>query len=164
MPRGRGGQRQGTPGTQYANRTDLQSAEPVAVKAAPGQTYGQATAQIAAQKQVPVAAPPAPAASPPSQPAPGGAAPNAGVLAHTSPEPGELPFTGPSNRPNEPLTAGLPQGPGPGPESLTGIGAMAARSAPQDTATKLLATLAMQPTAGSQLRDIARLAAITGGH
>lgn len=117
---------------------------------------------MAAQKQVPIAAPPAVPAAPAPPPASGAGTAGGGVLAHTSPEPGELPFTGPSSRPNEPLTAGLPQGPGPGPEALTGIGAMAARSAPQDTATKLLATLAMQPTAGSQLRDIARIAAITG--
>jgi len=34
------------------------------------------------------------------------------------PRPGEMPYTGPTNRPNEPVTAGLPFGPGPGPEAL----------------------------------------------
>lgn len=169
MPRGRGGQRQGSPGTLYENRNDLASAEPVAVKTAPNQQYGQQTAQVAAQKEVPIAAPPGPAlpapvTTPSASPAPGGAPPTAagGVLHPTSAEPGELSWTGPSQRPQEPITAGMPQGPGPGTDVLTGIGAIANRRAPQDTATTLLATLAMQPTAGSQLRDLARLAAVTG--
>lgn len=174
MPRsGRGGQRQGTPGTSYGNRTDLQTSAPVAVATAPGQQYGQRAAQAAAQQQLPVAPPPGPAsAAPPptapnSTPQPQGQSPLAGLLANpptlhpTSPEPGESPLTAPSNRPNEPITHGMPMGAGAGPEVLTGIGAIANRANPQDTATKLLATLALQPTAGSQLRDLARLAMTT---
>lgn len=168
--------RQGKPGTSYANRSDLQSAEPVAIKTAPGQTYGQRTAQAAAQKAVPLAPPPGPAVTPSAPPVPAGP-PHSGQqlgpqtpqqsppqsLHSTSPEPGELHWTGPSQRPNEPLTHGMAQGPGAGPTVLTGIGAIANRTNPQDTATKLLATLAMQPTAGSQLRDLARVAMATSG-
>ena len=54
MPRtGRGGVRQGTPGTAYGNRTDLNAALPV--QAATGQGYGEAGAQQAAQRAIPVA-------------------------------------------------------------------------------------------------------------
>lgn len=94
---GRGGRRQGTPGTSYSNRTDLNQTP----RAVPGQTYGEAGAQIAAQQAVPMA-------GPGTQPAP------------QSPMPG--PLTSPTSRPNEPLTAGIPTGPGPGPESLLGAG------------------------------------------
>lgn len=173
MPRsGRGGQRQGTPGQAYANRTDLQSDQPVAVQTAPGQSYGQRAAQTAAQQQIPLAPPPGPSAPGAGVPAPGGPPtpqPGAGQalagpqpLKATSPEPGELSWTGPSERPNEPITHGLPIGAGGGPEVLSGIGALANRQNPQDTATKLLATLALSPTAGSQIQDLARLAMATG--
>lgn len=81
-----GGPRQGTPGTAYPNRTDMQL--PAVV---PGQQYGQATAQAQAQQQVPMATTP----------------------------PGSMgAFSRPTERPGEPVTAGLPSGPGPGPEVL----------------------------------------------
>lgn len=76
----------------YGQRTDLNMA-PTAV---PGQTYGEAGAQMAAQRAVPMGAPAAPAA--PSAP--------------TS-TPGQYgPLDRPTERPNEPLTAGAPFGPG----------------------------------------------------
>jgi hypothetical protein len=86
---------------QYPNRSDLRNpAKKVAVKAAPGQTYGEAGKQMAAQRAVPMAAPPtdvAPTATP-QQPrvAPGSMGP----------------LSRPTERPNEPLTAGAPFGPG----------------------------------------------------
>lgn len=59
------------------------------VTAATGQAYGQAGAQRAAQQAIPL------------------------------PGPGELgPFDRPTERPQEPVTAGLPVGAGPGPEAL----------------------------------------------
>lgn len=83
-----GGVREPTPGTTYTNRSDL------AVKAAPGQTYGEAGAQVAAQQAVPLQGP-------------------------SGPAPGSLtPLTAPTQRPGEPITAGLSTGPGPGPEAL----------------------------------------------
>lgn len=79
----------------YAQRTDLNMA-PTAV---PGQTYGEAGAQMAAQRAVPMGAPAAPAA-PQSATAPYAA-------------PGQLgPLDRPTERPNEPVTAGAPFGPG----------------------------------------------------
>lgn len=59
------------------------------VRTATGQTYGQAGAQQAAQSAVPMA-PPRPT----------------------------TPLGAPTTRPNEPVTAGLPTGAGPGPEVL----------------------------------------------
>jgi len=110
MPRkGRGGARQGTPGTAYGQRTDLN--QPIST--VPNQEYGMAKQQADAQRAVPMAA--SPVAAAPAQPAPAstGGAP--------LPRPGELPHLEPTNRPEEPVTAGLPFGPGPdsvGPENL----------------------------------------------
>jgi hypothetical protein len=79
---------------KYPNRTDLQNAvKKMPVTAAPGQTYGEAGAQRAAQKAVPMGAPQAP----PMQ---------------------VTPLSAPTERPNEPITAGNPLGAGPGMESL----------------------------------------------
>ena len=82
---------------QYPNRSDLRNpAKKMAAKAAPGQTYGEAGKQVAAQKAVPMAAPPTDVA--PAQPrvAPGSMGP----------------LSRPTERPNEPVTAGAPFGPG----------------------------------------------------
>lgn len=89
---------------------------------APGdQAYGAAGAQIAAQQQMPlpdVRSAPAPAAAG-SAPAPAaaGAAPDplAAALAMAPPEPPPW-AAGPMD---EQITAGLPIGPGPGPEALS---------------------------------------------
>lgn len=98
-----GGVRQGTPGVLYKNRTDLQ-----APKAATGQEYGTAGAQIAAQQAIPLPA------QPPVQ------------SAHQAAEAFQMPtfgaFDRPTERPNEPLTHGAPVGPGAGPEILPGMG------------------------------------------
>jgi hypothetical protein len=70
-----------------------------APRAVPGQTYGEAGAQIASQQVVPL---------------PGGG----GMAPPTSGAPMPGPIDAASARPNEPLTAGIPQGAGPGPEAL----------------------------------------------
>lgn len=104
MPRnGQGGRRQGAPGKAYPNRTDMnQNRQPVTV--ASGQPYGARQEQVAAQRALPLpAAPPVPAPPPPAP----GALPG-----------GRGPFTRPTEYPNEPLTAGMSIGPGPGPEAL----------------------------------------------
>jgi len=81
----------------YANRTDLQNpTKKMAVTAAPGQTYGEAGAQRAAQQAVPMGAPQAPVVAP-------------GSLG---------PLDRPTERPLEPVTAGNPMGAGPGAEAL----------------------------------------------
>lgn len=81
----------------YANRTDLQNpTKKMAVTAAPGQTYGEAGAQRAAQQAVPMGTPQAPVVAP-------------GSLG---------PLDRPTERPLEPVTAGNPMGAGPGAEAL----------------------------------------------
>lgn len=97
-----GGSRTGTPGKAYANRTDLTSG---AIQTAKGQEYGKAKAQQDSMKAVPVAggattvAPAGPVAMPPGF-----------VYPEDTPT-----FGQPSSRPDEPITAGLPFGPGVGP-------------------------------------------------
>lgn len=73
---------------------------PLAPTAAPGQTYGQGVQQLTAQQAVPMA--PQPPAGPTGQSA-----------APAPVAPGSLgPLTAPTSRPDEPLTAGAPVGPG----------------------------------------------------
>jgi hypothetical protein len=106
MPRkSKGGSRQGTPGTSYGNRTDLN----MPISTVPNQDYGMATQQAEAQRVVPMGASPV-AASPASAMAqmPAG---------KPLPKPGELPFLEPGSNPDAPVTSGLPFGPGPGPTS-----------------------------------------------
>jgi len=86
----------------YANRTDLNNpAQRVARQAVPGQTYGEATRQMEAQRAVPMAAAPTDV-TPRPRPVPG----TLGSLARRT------------ERPNEPITAGAPFGPGMGPEAM----------------------------------------------
>lgn len=66
MPRG--GPRSGRPGAQYPNRSDLQSAPRLAPQANQGQPYGTAKAQLDAQAEVPMGAPPVPLAAPTQRP------------------------------------------------------------------------------------------------
>lgn len=105
MPRGkRGGARQGEQGTAYPNRTDLnQNRQPV--MAASGQAYGERQAQVSAQQAIPLPGPPPVSASVPPRP--------------QAPTPGTLGlFNRATERPDEPLTAGMDMGPGPGREVL----------------------------------------------
>lgn len=161
MPRGKGGPVQGTPGKAYANRTDLQGAVPVAV--APNQQYGERAAQQAAQNAVPISAPqqatlqpsagmPSPDSAPQQPPAP---TPSGIGQGHA----GLGLWTHPSERPNEPLTAGLATGAGPGHEVLSGVGAIAANGAVESgTVRNLLGSLANSPASSSAIRDLAAVA------
>lgn len=108
MPKG--GSRNGTPGRSYGSRTDLNAVKPLTPRAAPGQTYGAATAQVAAQEAVPMAAAPEPLA----------------------------PLNRPSERPTEPVTAGMNMGPGPGSEAIPDFG--------DDAMTTLRAIYSRYPT------------------
>ena len=87
----------------YPNRTDLNnSAKKLPVTTVPGQTYGEAGAQRRAQQAVPMGAPQAPQVAPQQQRQP-------------------LPVTqlnAPTERPDEPITAGNPLGAGPGMDML----------------------------------------------
>jgi len=111
MPRrSRGGKRTGTPGTAYKNRTDLNTNR-VEFQ---GQPYGIRAQQVESQRQVPVQPPPTasvPGAAGTATPPPQGPAP--GTLGG---------LLDPTARPDEPLTAGLPIGPGPGPNPATPTG------------------------------------------
>lgn len=109
-----GGVRAGTPGTAYANRTDLNQERSLPVRAAPGQTYGQRQAQVEAQRSVPMAAQPAPAPPGPAGPPQGPQAPPAAQIAPGSF--GDLARR--TERPTEPVTAGAALGPGPGPSAI----------------------------------------------
>lgn len=105
MPRtGRGGARVGAPGEAYANRSDLNMATTPAAAPAEGRDFGAATADLSSQAAVPMGPPPegSSPAAPLSPGAPG-------------PLPGELtPLDAPTMRPDEPITAGVDIGPGPG--------------------------------------------------
>lgn len=93
---------------QYSNRSDLRGGK-VAVKAVPGQTYGEAGKQMAAQRAVPMATPPTDQA-----PAP--------VQSQPPATPGQVTdLLGPTQRPDEPITAGAPFGAGPGTEVFNGF-------------------------------------------
>lgn len=89
----RGGRRNGVAGKAYPQRTDLNSQAPIA--RIPGQPYGEQAKQVESQRQIPMAS--GPSVSPSMTPGLRGV---------------------PSERPSEPLTAGLPSGAGPGPEAV----------------------------------------------
>src|SRR5215472_9782195 len=104
----RGGSRSGTPGSAYTNRADL-NAPKLPATAPTGMPYGEHQQLVQGQQAVPAAPPPSPAPSAaPANPLQPGA---------LRPFPG-TPLMAPTQRPNEPVTAGLPMGPGPGPEVL----------------------------------------------
>lgn len=137
------------------NRSDLTRAPgPVEI---PGQAYGDQAAQVAAQRRIPAGPPPLPAGAPAPAPAPPGNAGGSAVNAMGTPLVGSRgPLDRPTERPNEPVTHGLPMGPGAGPEALTGIGAAARQGAvEQGTLAHLLTSLAAQPGATSAIRDLA---------
>lgn len=101
-----GGARQGKPGTLYPNRRDM--AQPA--RTAKGQTYGEAGAELASQKAIPL---------PQRGHVPQG---NPGQDMQAAPEPGSVPsLSMGSALPDEPVTAGLRLGPGPGPEALQAV-------------------------------------------
>lgn len=99
---------------KYAKRTDGGPAQ--AMSAAPDQPYGQITADMNAQRIAPMgAAAPAPPAAQPSAGPPTGA----GGAPPTLQQYQGGPLDAPSQRPGEPVTAGMPFGPGAGPEALS---------------------------------------------
>ncbi len=141
------------------NRADL--TQPSA-QAVPDQPYGVAAQQRQAMNAIPLpirqqAQPVSSQASPapgsgPSTPAPGvpSALPGAPMVGANGP------LTRPTERPNEPVTHGLPVGPGAGPEALQGVGAAARQGAvEQGTLTHLLTSLAAGPNATSAIKDLA---------
>lgn len=123
----------------------------------PGQGYGEAASQAAAQRAIPLA----PTQTPATAPSGGGGAGQSLSPAQPSPPqgpyPGELtPLTAPTQRPNEPVTAGLSVGPGPGPEANVGVGS--AGMVHQNVAN-LLGALAQVPGATPDVAALAQYAA-----
>ncbi len=141
----RGGKRNGKVGTAYAQRSDL-AGSPQAIKTAPGQAYGMAQQQRDSQAIVPVAGTAVPA---PGAPSPGGQA----APAPQGPTPG-MGFADPTARTGEPITAGMPMGAGPGPESL----GLPDENGVEDLAMYLpmLEFMASQPGASAQTRNFVR--------
>lgn len=134
MPRG--GKRSGKPGGLYPNRSDLRGpgTPDIPKQEFQGQPYGAATQQAQAQQVAPVAAPPMPA-------------------------PGSLgAFNRPTERPDEPITAGLPSGPGPGPEVLGALGEEPDQGELRDMAVYLpmLEMLASLPDSTMATRNFVR--------
>lgn len=157
MPRtGKGGPRELPIGEASGNRTDMNAHLPV--ETGPSRQYGERAAQEVAQRAVPLAPTPAEGAAPaPTSVAPSEqpSIPLAQSLARAAPKAGSLPFLGPTDRPNEPVTAGLPFGAGPGPEVMNQGSAIAAR--PVTTAFDELAQSPNATPAVSSLADTARL-------
>ena len=103
----------GTSGGNYANRSDM--TQPVQVPT--GQAYGERQASEASQAAAPL---------------PQAADPWDTVMQHAQAMPFQpVPLNAPSERPHEPVTHGLPTGPGAGPEALgpqTGVSAALQRA------------------------------------
>jgi hypothetical protein len=116
------------------NRTDLNLPN----VEAEGQQYGKATDQRNAQRAVPMAASPGPSAP---------EAPISNQVQTPFQEPGSLPYMHPTNRPDEPVTAGMDFGPGIGSEAL---------AAPLPTLADNLAQYAGQSSTVDQLASTAR--------
>jgi hypothetical protein len=103
MAENRGGPRAGKAGSFYPNRSDARQPK----TAAQGQEYGQRGAQERRLSQVPLANKASQLPAPQTERAP------------RDDLTGKIPgMATPSLRPNEPVTAGLPIGPGAGPEAL----------------------------------------------
>lgn len=124
-------------------------AQPVQV--APGGAYGTRGALEAAQQAVPIAAAPKPGAAPPSL---ASAAPvvNPMAAAEAHPPPQGVPLSAPTQRPDEPWTAGIDFGPGAGSTPLPVM---------ENTETlrmwmPALERLASMPEASAQTRNLVR--------
>lgn len=151
MPRARTPNPPGAPAGRYPNRTDIAAQKASGtqpVRTATGQPYGEAGAQAAAQRAFPLPQPPD------SPPVGGGAGVEripgtmtpAVAQGYTPPSFGLS--TTPSSRPNEPQTAGIASGPGPGPDpfargAFSGAALLAALAAARnDPELRALADLA----------------------
>ena len=107
-----------------------------------------------------VGAPPGGAPTPPGVAFPGNTSPAvAPVGTPVNPPPPEGLLAAPTARPNEPLTAGLPTGAGPGPEALVNGWGTGASGVGEQTTGQLLRALASRPGAGSTLQAMADIAA-----
>lgn len=119
----------------YPNRSDLRGGK-VAAKTVPGQTYGKATEQMQAQRAVPMAAPPTDQSPTPVQTQQPQVAPIT---------PGQVAdLTAPTQRPNEPITAGMDFGPGPT-SAIFGPTSRPAPGSNRDLAERVRAVASLYP-------------------
>jgi len=135
---------------KYANRTDLNQPATEPVTAVPNQEYGQAGQQRAAQQAVPIGTPPTPKAAPVTN------VPMASTNGPTQIAPGSIPFLNPTTRPDEPITAGLPFGAGPGPEVMN------ENVLPVHPVSTAFAQIAQSPNASSAVSSLAESARLLG--
>lgn len=120
-----GNQNSGGPRNVAPTAPNAPKTQPVRVPT--GQQYGAATQQAQAQRSVPL---------PQGQSVPSSAPPAASLAPVTALIPPNPFTTGTTHRPDEPLTAGMPFGPGAGPEVL------AHNSSPNAPIADIIATLA----------------------
>ena len=110
---------------QYPNRSDLRN--PMSKAKFTGQRYGEATQQAQAQAAVPTGPPPT------------------DMIQPVPPTPGQVTdLTGVSLRPNEPISAGMPFGAGPGPE-VFGFNNQPAPGSNADLAERVRAIASLYP-------------------
>ncbi len=158
------------PASPNNNRTDLNVPRIVEAAGQPngapnvqatGLPYGEALALHRMQSAVPItnpALPTASAAAPVSDPGAATGGPPDISQAMADLQGHQMPSNllgGPSGRPDEPITAGMAEGPGAGPEVLNGI------SAPQSQVPNAVATLqrlAAMPTASPDIKQLAAFA------
>lgn len=134
-----GGARAGSPATAYANRSDLNG--PKAPSAVPGQPYGAAGAQLAAQAIAPMGTPQV-ATGPPARPE---GMPGAGSM-------GDI--FAPSENPGEDVMSGAALGPGLGPSAF-GFGEEVAKRKDMEWAQKYLPAMEVAAN-GAKGTDSAR--------
>jgi hypothetical protein len=126
----------------HSKRTDGSPGSKQAISVMPGQDYGQAGQDQAAQQAVRMGgATPLPS---PAQAGPGGQQ----GQAPQSPQYEGGDFGAPSSRPDEPVTAGAPVGPGPGPEALNTAPGVPSAAAGTGAMTALLQRLSPTDTTG----------------
>ena len=135
------------------NRTDLNGAPQLPITTSEDQQYGQATAQRNAMRSVPMGQPPMASLGVAPNGRPSGAPPQPGPPQPGAVQPGSLPFTGPTERPNEPIQTGLSTGPGAGPEI---------HGAPPRLLSDVLGQLSNDPRAGAGVFEAAAAARALG--
>lgn len=128
---------------RLSRRTDRSPSQKI--RELPDAKYGEAKDFNDLQKQAPLANDPQPNIS--------AAAPDQGPQQNPMSLSNVIPLGAPTQRPNEPVTAGSPLGPGAGPEAMGPAGT--ARTAQYQNASSLLSSIA----AGSDNPDLQALAA-----
>jgi len=134
-----------------SQRTDGGPASKQAMRYVSGMpNYGDGTDMMQIQSGAPMAATPSPTPVSPSQMAQ--AAQQQQQQPQGQPQAPITPLTAPTQRPNEPVTAGAALGPGPGPEAL---GIMPGMQQGGTSAKQVVQALAAHPDASPELQSLA---------